>query len=391
MIVHPTEKTIQAVTFNYDRRKWKIIDESIDSDLEYLHSIADGAEIQIASRTLDDRLWTVTAERDNGAEQYFLYDRDAHRATKLFSSNEPLDRLPLVNMHTAVIRSRDGWPLVSYLSLPAGTDRNGDGRPETPLPMVLSVHGGPWARDAWGYNPLHQLLANRGYAVLSVNYRGSTGFGKQFTNAANGEWAGKMHEDLLDAVRWATAEKIADRQRIAIMGGSFGGYATLVGMTFSPDIFACGIDISGPSNLATLLENPPPYWMPLMPVLRQRVGDHRTEQGQADLASRSPLRFADRIKRPMLIAQGAEDPRVRRAETDQIVDAMRRQQIPVTYLLYPNEGHGLQKQSNRFAFYAAAEAFLAEHLGGRYQPPGNVYRDADIQVLAGREYIRGMQ
>ena len=186
-------------------------------------------------------------------------------------------------MHTPVIKSRDGLKLVSYLSLPPGSDPDGDGVPNKPVPMVLNVHGGPWARDEWGFNPDHQWLANRGYAVLSVNYRGSTGFGKEFINAANGEWAGKMHDDLIDAVNWAVEKKIADKDKVAIMGGSYGGYATLVGLTFTPDVFACGVDIVGPSSLVTLLQNVPPYWMPFMPVMKVRVGDVDTEEGRAAL------------------------------------------------------------------------------------------------------------
>ena len=192
-------------------------------------------------------------------------------------------------MHAPVIKTRDGLKLVSYLSLPPGTDTDGDGRPNRPVPMVLDVHGGPWARDHWGMNSYHQWLANRGYAVLSVNYRGSTGFGKEFINAADGEWSGKMHDDLLDAVEWAVGEKIAQPDKVCIMGGSYGGYATLVGMTFTPEVFACGVDIVGPSSLVTLLENVPPYWVPFLPVMKRRVGDWETEQGREELLRRSPL------------------------------------------------------------------------------------------------------
>jgi len=256
--------------------------------------------------------------------------------------------------------------------------------------MVLDVHGGPWARDSWGYDPTHQWLANRGYAVLSVNYRGSTGFGKNFINAANKEWAGKMHDDLVDAVQWAVKERIADPARIAIMGGSYGGYATLVGMTFTPDLFACGVDIVGPSNLNTLMRHLPPEWMPSFPLLAGRVGDPNTEEGKKFLDERSPLTRVDKIKKPLLIGQGANDPRVNQSEADQIVSAMKAKKIPVTYVLYPDEGHGFARPENRMSFYAVSEAFLAEHLGGKYEPIGDDFKNSSIAVPTGAENVPGL-
>jgi dipeptidyl aminopeptidase/acylaminoacyl peptidase len=289
-----------------------------------------------------------------------------------------------------VIKSRDGLNLVSYLSLPPGSDPDGDGVPDKPLPMVLNVHGGPWARDSWGLNPYHQWLANRGYAVLSVNYRGSTGFGKNFVNAANGQWSGKMHDDLLDAVEWAVDQKIADQGKVAIMGGSYGGYATLVGMTYTPDVFAAGVDIVGPSSLVTLLQNVPPYWMPFMPVMKVRVGDVDTEAGRAELLKRSPLTLVDKIKKPLLIGQGANDPRVTQLEADQIVKAMQEHKIPVTYVLYPDEGHGFARPENRMSFNAVTEAFLAEQLGGRFEPVGDDFQGSKIEVPAGADDVPGL-
>jgi dipeptidyl aminopeptidase/acylaminoacyl peptidase len=256
--------------------------------------------------------------------------------------------------------------------------------------MVLNVHGGPWARDGWGLNPYHQWLANRGYAVLSVNYRGSTGFGKEFINAANNEWAGKMHDDLIDAVNWAVEEGIAQKDKVAIMGGSYGGYATLVGLTYTPDFFACGVDIVGPSSLVTLLQNVPEYWMPFMPVMKVRVGDVDTEDGRAELLKRSPLTLVDKIKKPLLIAQGANDPRVTQLEADQIVDAMKKKNIPVTYVLYPDEGHGFARPENRKSFNAVTEAFLAEQLGGRFEPVGKDFEGASITVPTGAEQVPGL-
>jgi dipeptidyl aminopeptidase/acylaminoacyl peptidase len=225
---------------------------------------------------------------------------------------------------------------------------------------------------------------------LSVNYRGSTGFGKNFINAANGQWAAKMHDDLIDAVRWAVRQGIAQQDKIAIMGGSYGGYATLVGLTFTPDAFTCGVDIVGPSNLITLLDNPPPYWMPIMPVMKVRVGDYTTDEGRQFLESRSPLFFVDRIDRPLLIGQGKHDPRVKQAESDQIVAAMNERKIPVTYVLFQDEGHGFARPENRFAFYAVAEAFLAEHLGGRYEPIGDAFQGADFTVPSGDDGVPGL-
>jgi len=276
------------------------------------------------------------------------------------------------------------------LSLPQGTDADGDARPDEPLPMVLNVHGGPWARDDWGYDSEHQLLANRGYAVLSVNFRGSTGFGKAFTNAGDKEWGGKMHLDLLDAVKWAIDQKIADPKRVAITGGSYGGYATLVGVAMTPEVFACGVDIVGPSSIVTLLRSIPPYWQPQVQVFKDRVGDFLTEAGQKLLKERSPLTYADQIGVPLLIGQGKNDPRVKQAEADQIVHAMQEKKIPVTYVLYPDEGHGFAQPENRLSFYAVAEAFFAENLGGRYEPVGSDFEGSSITVPTGADQVPGI-
>jgi dipeptidyl aminopeptidase/acylaminoacyl peptidase len=293
-------------------------------------------------------------------------------------------------MHPREIKARDGLTLVSYLSLPVWTDPDGDGRPPAPLPMVLLVHGGPWGRDAWGYHSQHQMLTNRGYAVLSVNFRASTGFGKRFVNAGNREWGGKMHDDLIDAVNWAVGERIADVAKVAIMGGSYGGYATLAGLTFTPDVFAAGVDIVGPSNLVTLLNTVPPYWKPQIELFTTRVGDHRTEDGRKFLASRSPLTYADRIARPLLIGQGANDPRVKQAESDQIVNAMQAKTIPVTYALFPDEGHGFARPENNIAFMAITEAFLARHLGGRAEPVGDAFTGSSVTVPRGPDLVPGL-
>lgn len=390
VMAHPTEKTIEAVSYTYEKTEWQIVDESIKPDLDYLKTVNSG-ELVVTSRTLDDKKWNVAFMQDAGPVQFYIYDREAKKADFLFTSQPALEKLPLVKMHPVVIKSRDGLELVSYLSLPKDSDPENTGRPSKPLPLILNVHGGPWARDSWGYDPEHQIFANRGYAVLSVNYRGSTGFGKEFINAANKEWAGKMHDDLIDAVNWAIEEKIAIKDKVAIVGGSYGGYATLVGLTFTPEVFACGVDMVGPSSLITLMENPPPYWMPFMPVMKERVGDWTTEEGRKFLESRSPLFKVDAIQRPLLICQGAKDPRVKQAEADQIVEAMNQKNIPVTYMLYPQEGHGLARPENRFAFYAVQEAFLAENLGGRFEPIGDAFQGAVLDVPSGVSGVPGLE
>ena len=390
VLVHPREKNVQAVSFNYDRVRWQPVDKTIDEDLKYLQGVTDG-ELSVLSRTTDDTKWTVAYVKDNGPVRYYLYDRPARNARFLFTNRPSLESAKLAPMHPQQIAARDGLTLVSYLSLPLWTDPDGDGRPASPVPMVLDVHGGPWGRDTWGLNPIHQLWTNRGYAVLSVNFRASTGFGKKFLNAGNRAWAGTMHDDLIDAVNWAVAQKIADPARVAITGGSYGGYATLVGLTFTPEVFAAGVDIVGPSNLATLLNSIPPYWKPQIEIFATRVGDNRTEEGRKFLESRSPLTYVDKISKPLLIGQGANDPRVKQTESDQIVKAMQGKMIPVTYVLFPDEGHGFARQENSIAFFAVSEAFLAKHLGGRSEPIGDAFKGSSITVPQGRELVSGLQ
>jgi len=389
VMVHPTEKNVQAVAFTYERKDWQVLDKSIAEDLTYLRTVADG-DVKVTDRTLDDRYWMVAYVMDNGPVRYYRYDCEAQEAQFLFTHRGELEGLPLAKMHPVVIESRDGLDLVSYYTLPVGSDSDGDGYPDEPLPMVLYVHGGPWSRDAWGYNPIHQWLANRGYAVMSVNFRGSTGFGKAFINAGNLEWGKQMHDDLIDGVDWAIQKGIADPEQVAIMGGSYGGYATLVGLTFTPETFACGVDICGISNLVTWMETIPPYWEPQIELFATRIGDHRTEEGRALLTERSPLTYVDRIQRPLLIGQGANDPRVPQAEADQIVQAMEEKDIPVTYVLYSDEGHGFARPENSLSFFAATEAFLTECLGGRYEPIGDDFEGSSVTVPVGAEAIPGL-
>jgi dipeptidyl aminopeptidase/acylaminoacyl peptidase len=388
-MLHPTERTVQAISFTYERKRWVFKDPAVEADFKKLSKVAAG-DISVTSRTLDDKTWVVAFLMSDGPTRYYLYDRAAGKATFLFTDRKELEGLPLQKMHPVVLKSRDGMNLVNYLTLPPGSDPRGTGRPARPVPMVLFVHGGPWGRDTWGFNPYHQLFANRGYAVLSVNFRGSTGFGKRFLNAGNREWAGKMHDDLVDAVDWTVREKIADPKKVAIMGGSYGGYATLVGLTFTADKFACGVDIVGPSNIITLLKTIPPYWAPAMQLFKDRVGDHTTAEGKKFLEERSPLTHVARIQKPLLIGQGANDPRVKQAESDQIVKAMQERKIPVTYVLFPDEGHGFARPPNRLAFNAVAEAFLARHLGGRFEPIDGAFEGSTITVPTGAEGVPGL-
>lgn len=378
--LEPRSRKVQAYAVDYLVHTTTALDSAVQQDIDALTKSL-GPQFDVVSRTLDDRKWIVVVDDPVKVLSSYLYERDGGKVTKLFDQRPQLVGAPLAKMHPVEIKARDGLTLVSYLTLPRGSDANGDGRPDRALPLVLNVHGGPWARDSYGYNAEHQWLANRGYAVLSVNYRGSTGFGKSFISASNREWAGRMHDDLLDAVAWAVKEKIALADSVAIYGGSYGGYATLVGLTFTPDAFACGVDIVGPSNLETLLASIPPYWKSFLEEFARRVGDPRTEEGRKLLAERSPITKVDAIKKPLLIGQGANDPRVKQAESDQIVRAMKAKGLPVTYVLYPDEGHGFARPQNRTSFYAITEGFLAKCLGGRAEPIGKDFEGSTVQVI----------
>jgi dipeptidyl aminopeptidase/acylaminoacyl peptidase len=382
VLYDPREQAVQAASFVYDRKHWVILEPSIAEDMGFLHKLAD-CDVEIPSRSFDGRYWIVLCRVDNGPVRFYLYDRQRQSGEFLFTNRAVLERQPLATMRSTIIRSRDGLDLVSYYTLPYGQDR--------PLPMVLIPHGGPYSRDFWGFNSWHQWLANRGYAVMSTNFRGSTGFGKAFTNAGDLEWGGKILNDQIDAVLWAIAEGIADRNKVAIMGASFGGYSALAGLTFTPEFFACGIDIVGPSNLVTLLQSIPPYWQSMLEMFTTRVGDHRTEEGKALLSRHSPLTYTSEIKRPLLIGHGANDPRVKQAESDQIVQAMRDRHIPVTYVVYPDEGHGFVRPANSLSFNAIAEAFLAKYLGGRVEPIGHDLSGASLTVPEGIEVIPGLK
>ena len=386
----PKTGVIEAYSAEYLTTEWTAIDPEIGAALEFLGGKLEG-EFGVQSRTDDDKTWIVWNDPLTAPTATYIYDREAGTLEHFYTSRPELEGAPLQPMYPLEIASRDGLTLPSYLTLPPGSDADGDGKPEHTVPMVLFVHGGPWARDSYGFNTVHQMLANRGYAVLSVNFRGSTGFGKDFLNAGNKQWGLKMHDDLIDATNWAIQHGITGKDQVAIMGGSYGGYATLAGLTFTPETFACGVDIVGPSNLETLLATIPPYWAPLVKLFHTRMGGPNTEEDLALLKAASPLYKADQITKPLLIAQGANDPRVKQSESDQIVSAMKEAGIPVTYVLYPDEGHGFAKPTNNIAFFGIAENFLAECLGGRAEPLGDVLKPSTTQILEGAEHVKGLK
>ncbi|MEK7467973.1 MAG: S9 family peptidase [Planctomycetota bacterium] len=373
---HPTAHTIEAVAFNRERLDWEVIDPAVAADFARLRDVARG-NMGVISRTLDNRRWLVEFAADDGPMAWYDYDRDKAEARLLFHHRPELLDYSLASMTPVRFDSRDGLLVHGYLTLP--NDWQGPG------PMVLNVHGGPWTRDSWGYHAEAQWLANRGYACLQVNYRGSTSYGKAFLNAGDREWGGAMLNDLSDAVAWAVRQGVADPARVVIYGGSYGGFATLCGMTFTPELYAGGVSLVGPSSLETFLNTIPPYWTSARRQLDDRVGripryDGGKRAGQpkdpADqtveekaeiefLRGRSPLFHVQNVRSPMLIAQGANDPRVKRAESDQFVKAMESKGLKVEYAVYENEGHGFARPANRLDFYRRAEKFLAEILGGR--------------------------
>jgi dipeptidyl aminopeptidase/acylaminoacyl peptidase len=360
----PKSDKLQAARFVKQRLSYEFIDSDIKADFELLQAAHPG-DIGHLSRTLDDTKWVVTYSRDDGPLEWYLYDRPARAASLLFSARPDLEKYQLSTMKPIEYAARDGMTIYGYLTVPAGMKAE-------KLPMVLLVHGGPWHRDVWGYNPWAQWLSNRGYVVLQPNFRGSTGYGKQYINAGDRQWAGAMHTDLLDAKQWAVQQGIADPNRVCIMGGSYGGYATLAALAFSPGEFSCGVDIVGPSNLNTLLATIPPYWSTMVAAFHKRMGDN-----EAFLNSQSPIFKAHQIKAPLLIGQGGNDPRVKQAESDQIVEAVRGNGEPVEYYIFADEGHGFVRPENDMAFNAAVERFLAKYLDGRAEPPS----DSDAKLL----------
>lgn len=357
VIIHPTQHHAEAVSFNYARKRWMALSPDVAADFAEIARQISG-EFSIVSRDLADRHWLVAVTSDRQPDRYYAYGRDERAASFLFSSKPQLDNVSAAPMQFVEIPSRDGLRLPSFLTLPYGLSPRG-------LPLVVNVHGGPWHRDRWEFRSDVQWLANRGYAVLQVNFRGSDGFGKAFLHAGDKEWGRKMQNDVTDAVQWAIDEGYADPERIAIYGGSYGGYAALAGAAFTPDLYRCAVSIVGPSSILTWMAAIPPYWEPMLKLIHQRVGNPETDAEM--LRERSPLFAAGQIRIPMLIGQGANDPRVKQGESEQIVAALKSRGQDVEYALYPDEGHGLARPENRLDFYARAERFLARYLGGRAQ------------------------
>ena len=351
----PKTKAPIAAAIVRDRTDVTALDPAYAPDLAAIKQQVPG-DFNVTSADRDDRVWLVASTVDNGSPTFWSYDRGTKKAALLFAVRPALAQYTLATMQPVTYTARDGMTIHAYLTTPPGVEAKN-------LPTVVFVHGGPWARDQWGYSSYAQWLAHRGYAVIQPNFRGSTGYGKKFVNAGDRQWAGAMHTDLLDAKDWLVKQGISDPNRVAIMGGSYGGYATLAALAFSPDAFAAGVDIVGPSNLNTLLASIPPYWETIRSTFTRRMGDT-----QDVLNAQSPLFKADAIKAPLLIGQGLNDPRVNVRESDQIAAAMRKNGKAVTYVVFPDEGHGFARPENNKRFNAAVEAFLAKNLGGRAEP-----------------------
>lgn len=387
---HPTTGQVDAYEVNPLKSEWTGLTPQTRRDFDRLSSQIDG-EIEISARTAADDKWVLLVKAGNRPSAPYLYDRASGRITNLSDSRDDLESVPLGDKHAVVIRSRDGLMQSAYLTLPTGSDRDGDGRPEAPLPMVLFVHGGPWQRSDFSYQSYAAFFANRGYAVLAPNFRGSTGFGKAYVSAGDGEWGAKMQDDLVDAVEWAISQGIAVRDKVAIYGASYGGYAVLAALAFTPQKFACGVDLFGTTNLRTQVEGDAALRESRRAEYYRRMGDPRTEAGRALLAERSPIFRADAISRPLLVAQGANDPQVKKAQSDELVEALRSRGASVTYLVFPDEGHGFGRAENGIALMAIAEHFLAQCLGGRAEPFGQSLRSSSLIVPQGAQYVKGLQ
>jgi dipeptidyl aminopeptidase/acylaminoacyl peptidase len=350
-------------TYEEDRPRRYFKDKGFGADFKWLQGKFPGREIDLSSSTLDEQTWLVTSSSDTEPGETYLFDRKNHKLVLQYREREKLPRESLAEMRPVHYKSSDGLEIPAYLTLPKGV-------PAKNLPTIIFPHGGPWGRDVWGYNGYAQFFANRGYAVLSMNFRGSTGYGKKFLDGGNQEWGRKMQDDVTWGVKYLVDEGIADPKHVGIFGGSYGGYATLAGVAFTPDLYAAAVDLFGPANLITLLDSIPPYWESVRQMFYQRMGNPNTPEGKALLVERSPLASAAKIKTPLMIAQGANDPRVNHAESEQIVIALRDRGFPVEYLLIPDEGHGFARPVNNMASVMATEIFFARYLGGRAQPDG---------------------
>ena len=359
-IFSPATDELLATVYVGDRPRIYPHDDDFAADLEFLREELPEGEISLSSMTADERLALVSPSRDVDPGTVYLFNREERTVEEFYRGRPEIDPGQMAEMQPIRYTARDGLEIPAYLTVPRGADPDN-------LAVVALIHGGPWARDTWGYRAQVQFLANRGYAVLQPNFRGSSGFGKAFLNAGNNEWGDAMQDDITDGVQYLIEQGIADPERVCIMGGSYGGYATLAGMVFTPDLYACGVNIVGVSNIVTLLNSIPPYWGPIREMFIRRVGDPETEEGREQLERQSPINHVDNIANPLLVIHGANDPRVRQAEADQIVIAMRERELPVEYIVAPDEGHGFRGLENRMAMFARTEEFLASHLGGRYQ------------------------
>jgi dipeptidyl aminopeptidase/acylaminoacyl peptidase len=353
------KKIITGVAYVTDRLHYHFFDSDREALQRNLEERLSGYEVSVASMSRDENKVLVRTYSDKSRGSYYFYNQLNGDFKKLVNVSPWLNEEHLVDMKPITYTSRDGLIIHGYLTLPrTETLRN--------LPVVVNPHGGPWARDVWGFNPEVQFLANRGYAVLQVNFRGSTGYGKKFWKAGFKQWGRKMQDDITDGVNYLIREGIADPNRIAIYGGSYGGYAVLAGLTFTPHMYAAGIDYVGVSNIFTLLETIPPYWEQGRQMLYEMIGD--PEKDRELLQGVSPVFHADQIRAPLLVAQGANDPRVKKAESDQIVEALRKRGVDVQYIIKENEGHGFRNEENRFDLYREMEKFLAKHLDGFAEP-----------------------
>ena len=371
---HEDTDELIYTAYTDDRIRRYFRDPVFEADFRYLESQLPGKEIEFDSRTTDEQLWVITASSDTEPGETYIFDRRTRKLEFQFRIREKLQREALAEMKSIQYQSSDGLEIPALLTLPRGFD-------PVKLPLLVIPHGGPWARDDWGYDPHSQFFANRGYAVLQPNFRGSTGYGKKFLNAGNAAWGREMQDDITYGVRYLVNEGIADAKRIGILGGSYGGYAVLAGVAFTPDLYAAAVDIVGPSNLNTMLESIPPYWEAGRKLLYARMADPSTLEGERWLNERSPLFSADKIRTPLLVVQGANDPRVNRAEAEQIVIALRDRGFDVEYIMAPDEGHGFARPVNNMAMFMAAEKFLALHLDGRYQEGGTPEVEARLKEI----------
>jgi len=346
---------IDYITWKLER---KFQDKETEELYKKLEQLLPGYEVYVTFMNKNEDVMTVRTMNDRTLGSYYIYEKATGKLTKLADRNPWLSENDLAEMKPITYKTRDGLTINGYLTLPKGKAGKN-------LPVVVNPHGGPWARDMWGFNPEIQFLANRGYAVLQMNFRGSTGYGKKFWESSFKQWGKKMQDDVSDGVKWLIDQGIADPKKVAIYGGSYGGYATLAGLTFTPDLYACGVDYVGVSNLFTFMNTIPPYWKPYLDMFHEMVGD--PVKDSALMASASPVFYADKIKVPLLVAQGAKDPRVNINESNQIVEAVKKKGLDVEYMVKENEGHGFANEENRFDFYGAMEKFLGKHLLGQVE------------------------